>query len=44
MTIVVLLVLWAGINVAVVMALVRSRGSRRLVRGRDRQPRSFSAT
>jgi hypothetical protein len=44
MTIVVLLALWAGINVAVVMALSRSRGSRRLVRARDPQPRSFSAT
>lgn len=44
MTIVLLLALWAGINVAVVMALVRSRGTGRLERARGRQTRSFSAT
>jgi hypothetical protein len=44
MTIVLLLALWVGINVAVVTALVRSRGTGRLERVRARQSRSFSAT
>lgn len=44
MTIVLLLALWAAINVAVVIALVRSRSTGRVRRPSGGQARSFSAT